>query len=664
MTFKRTLLLSILVIVGAALRLDFLVAHGFVIDSDEAIVGLMAKHILEGKGIPTFYYGQHYMGSFEPLIASLLFWGLGVSSVALKLTPFIFSLLLIILVYFLAELCLPRSQEAAESRIPLVAALFTAIPPSPLVIWSSMARGGFIEIVCIGTISLMLLFSWMRKSHQTPWGVISIAISLGFGWWVNNQIIFFVVPVALGCTTILARGQGGGVKPILSGALFGIFGFVAGGAPFWIYNLQNNFASFGIFSTASLSDFIKHLSGVFSTSLPILLGAKRFWSDTTIYPGALTLVTILYSGFVVAYLWTRMRHLPVVIVLKPDERRQIDLLMIFIATTILIFAATSFGSLVEAPRYLLPLYPAFFVCSAYIIYSCINIRVLSPVLVIGVLIINLLSSYSGGRAVPGEPFVYEGERASRDHSALINWLDERDVAFVRTNYWIGYRLAFEMKEQVRFIMFKAPEQKRILSYEKEGREMPERYTPYILTPSQAKPFNLAKKLGCLSFDTILLSGYTVIYDVLRVHPLLDRASLAKVQKSEITVDATEMKERAILAVDGDEGTRWGSGKPQSPGMEYVIRTKNPLSIALLNISYGPWETDFPRALEVQVKGVDGSTLTLSSEETEALAFVGEESYKFSMCLPSAPVQEIVLRQIGRDSFFDWSIAEIELFASK
>jgi hypothetical protein len=34
------------------------------LNSDEAVVGLMARHILDGKR-PVFYYGQAYMGSLD-----------------------------------------------------------------------------------------------------------------------------------------------------------------------------------------------------------------------------------------------------------------------------------------------------------------------------------------------------------------------------------------------------------------------------------------------------------------------------------------------------------------------------------------------------------------------------------------------------------------------
>jgi hypothetical protein len=45
------------------LRLESL---GF--DSDQAVVGLMAKHLSEGRAFPLFFYGQTYMLGVEALV--------------------------------------------------------------------------------------------------------------------------------------------------------------------------------------------------------------------------------------------------------------------------------------------------------------------------------------------------------------------------------------------------------------------------------------------------------------------------------------------------------------------------------------------------------------------------------------------------------------------
>src|SRR5213082_2341714 len=59
--------------------------EGFDFDSDQAIVGLMAKHLAEGRAFPLFFYGQHYMLAVEPWLAAPIFKVAGASVTTLKL---------------------------------------------------------------------------------------------------------------------------------------------------------------------------------------------------------------------------------------------------------------------------------------------------------------------------------------------------------------------------------------------------------------------------------------------------------------------------------------------------------------------------------------------------------------------------------------------------
>src|SRR3954463_16279062 len=55
-------------------------------DSDQAIVGLMAKHLSEGRTFPLFFYGQHYMLGVQAWIAAPFFW-IGGPTVAMLRMP-------------------------------------------------------------------------------------------------------------------------------------------------------------------------------------------------------------------------------------------------------------------------------------------------------------------------------------------------------------------------------------------------------------------------------------------------------------------------------------------------------------------------------------------------------------------------------------------------
>jgi 4-amino-4-deoxy-L-arabinose transferase-like glycosyltransferase len=186
---KEVLWLALVIGLGLLLRMDFLLASDFRIDSDEAIVGLMAKHILDGRGIPTFYFGQHYMGSLEAILSCISFSLIGVSSAALKLVPLWFSLVLIMVVYYLG-------RELGGVIVGRLASLFMAVAPGTLLVWSAKARGGYIELVVIGALALLLSCRSLRSKRPSFTLTILVALLLGLGWWVNNQIIYFMLHLA------------------------------------------------------------------------------------------------------------------------------------------------------------------------------------------------------------------------------------------------------------------------------------------------------------------------------------------------------------------------------------------------------------------------------------------------------------------------------------
>lgn len=54
-------------------------------DSDQAVTGLMAKHLIEGRAFPVFWYGQAYLLGVEAWLAAPVMWLFGASATALKL---------------------------------------------------------------------------------------------------------------------------------------------------------------------------------------------------------------------------------------------------------------------------------------------------------------------------------------------------------------------------------------------------------------------------------------------------------------------------------------------------------------------------------------------------------------------------------------------------
>ncbi|OVE72037.1 hypothetical protein BVX93_02210 [bacterium B13(2017)] len=100
---KQYLTLSLIILVGFLFRIYFLNLPAYDnVYYDEAIPGLMAIDILEGK-FPIFYWGAPYIGSLESIIASIFFYFFGISTLTLRLSPFLFFIIFAFFLYKIAQ---------------------------------------------------------------------------------------------------------------------------------------------------------------------------------------------------------------------------------------------------------------------------------------------------------------------------------------------------------------------------------------------------------------------------------------------------------------------------------------------------------------------------------------------------------------------------------
>lgn len=648
------LFLLLLIVLAAALRLDLLISNSFVVDSDEAVVGLMANHIAAGKALPVFYYGQHYMGSLEAICVAALFWIFGSSAVALKIVPFFFSLLLILLVYELAK-------NAAGRNAARIAALLCAVPPSALVVWSSMARGGFIEIVVIGAFAFLLLQKWLLRTHLSLGLVAGIGLTLGLGWWVNNQILYFMLPVAFVMfARLVSRNDLHNfqkVSDLFKVTFIGLGSWLIGGAPYWIYNLRNNWASLGMFTPAESGKLPEYLTGLIQTALPIILGGARFWQADDIFPSSKIIVSSLYGLFLALYLILRHRQILSLFRLRVDRENCLEMFFLLLLSCAAIFVTSSFGWLAQAPRYLLPMYVGIFVLSAYVIsYLIERSRLIGGCLLSILLLCNLASSFWGGRSIPGEPIVYNGDRVAKDHTEIINWLKSNNVQWIRTNYWIGYRLAFETNEEVKFIVNQEPAQTRIKDWPELAKHLSVEEVPLVMVPAQARIIRQALGVLNYSFDEKVVSGYHVFFNIKLPHQ-----EVIKIDSSEIMPSSDFNTQMLSKLIDGSTETRWGSAAHQKPGMQLTLTLKSPTVIKAIDYSMGSWPQDYPRGLQIEFEKPSGERITyLDNKGWASIRYLLETESELRFYTKPVEITKVILTQTGSHPIFDWSVAEISL----
>lgn len=664
--------LVLVTFVSAIPRLFLLWITDAGIESDEAIVGLMAKHINAGREWPIFYYGQPYMGSLEAFVAALYFKLFGQSNLSLKLVPFTFSLFLIPAVYLLA-------RQVTDRLGARIATLLVALPPSTLVIWSSKARGGFMELVFLGTLTLLLtsrIFSRRSavKANQRNlsfWYYTGLGALAGLGWWTNNQMIFYLLASSIVAAMFLLQSDGirRGVKILL----VSLSGFALGSAPFWYFNLVSAPRLQTFYRLGETSDFdttLKHLAGFFQQALPILLGARRLWdTQGEVFPGATVLVYLVLAISLLLFPLVRSRSQAFAANSSVDREGSAASwpklqLLVFSLVVPVVFSHSALGWLSQEPRYLLPIYSVVFiftgaVCSWLLGLQSFIPRVFGGFLLVAQLAVNLSSNYLNTLAVPDQPFVHKGERVMENQQPLYQWLLVHGYNHVFTNYWIGYRMAFETDEQITFSVFRGDAVVRIPEYQDIGYGLSEQEVVLVVVPSQMRELvgEFARQGYLYRANRV---GQYVVIDGIR--PAFERGPEIDLKQAKITVPSRGEWIKSLA--DESLGTRWGSGEPQHNGMVVEIRFDKTQVVSGIDLHAGFWPQDSARALRVEGIGTDGAECLLA---TAAPAVPTEWSRgdfgakMVSFYFPPRQVAAIKLIQEGQDSVFDWSIAEINIY---
>src|SRR5689334_518387 len=93
-------------------------------DSDQAIGGLMAMHLAEGRAWPLVHYGQYYMLGVDTWLAAPLFRLFGPSVTMLKLPLVAINIAVVVLLIRLLQ-----RDAGLSPPIALVASLFVVMPP-------------------------------------------------------------------------------------------------------------------------------------------------------------------------------------------------------------------------------------------------------------------------------------------------------------------------------------------------------------------------------------------------------------------------------------------------------------------------------------------------------------------------------------------------------
>jgi 4-amino-4-deoxy-L-arabinose transferase-like glycosyltransferase len=243
------------------------------VDSDQAVLGIMAYHVQQGER-PVFYSGQPYTGSLEAYLATLVFQVFGANDFTLRVPALLFSVACVGAVFWLGAVLYGY-------RIATLAALFVALAPSIMISWSLAAGANYIEIAFCGTVLLLLAVLYPDLRAMPLPVALLMGLIAGLGTWLQPMMGEYLVPVAV---TYLLRlwvarpctdtpGREAGRRTLVAALVAIAAGLAIGMAPLIIYNVRHPLATLVYFIRVSGGGNHLLVAERFVTeSLPILLG--------------------------------------------------------------------------------------------------------------------------------------------------------------------------------------------------------------------------------------------------------------------------------------------------------------------------------------------------------------------------------------------------------
>ncbi len=436
-------------------------------NADEAVVALMARHILQGER-PLFFYGQAYLGSTDAWLIASAFQVLGERVIAIRVMQAVLYLGTILTTYWLG-LKIYQDRWAAAA-----AALLLAIPPVLVTLYSTATLGGYGETLLIG--NLLLLWTLrLREQPRAGFEWLGFGAVAGFGFWSFGLLGVYLLPigVALLVQHPTVRENLRAALSMTQGAkyLAALFGFGLGSSP-WGWATLSGAATVSELGGSAIAgaSLANPLAGVglrlFSLivlGLPVIIGLRPPWAVRWLALPLAPLALILFFG-AIAWAVRRIR--------SHGPTRLLWGVCIIVAAA---FVLTPFGN-DPSGRYFLPLAPLLALFTADLLRRVrTDYPRVAPLLLGGLLLFNLWGTLDAAFTYPPgitTQFYKVAQVDQRDLPAVIDFLQEHGETRGYSNYWVSFPMAFLSGEQ---LIYTAS-----LPYHEDFRYTPRdnRYAPY------------------------------------------------------------------------------------------------------------------------------------------------------------------------------------------
>jgi hypothetical protein len=446
MTRRFWLATAAVLALALLLRSALLAADVFPFNSDEAVVGLMARHILAGQW-PIFFYGQAYLGSLDAALVAVAFRVLGESVLVIRVVQSVLFLATI-----LTTMVLTR-----EMGFPLLvcalAGVLIAVPAVGVTLYTTVSLGGYGEALLLGNLILLSTLRLIR-GQASLWGYALWGALAGFGLWVFGLTLVYTIPAAI--LLILADARRLPRVEVLRRAAVAAAGVVLGAMPMVIWAASHGTRSLfdellgSAIAGASSAELPRavaaHLSNLALFAPTVVLGVRPPWSVAPLGMPLAPIAAVVWVALIVIGLrrksWTEG-----VIAGR-------SLLLGLALTLVAGFVFTPFGA-DPSGRYFLPLAVPLAIFAAVGAQAACDMTGRWWPLALAALLaaFNLWTNVQAAVTPPGFTTQFDSSTVF-DHGwddELVAFLQQRGATSGYTTYWVSYPLAFLSQERLVYL---------------------------------------------------------------------------------------------------------------------------------------------------------------------------------------------------------------------
>lgn len=416
---------------GLGLYLDAVPFNG-----DEAVVALMARHILQGAR-PVFFYGQAYMGSLDAWLVAGAFalWGEQVWAVRAV------QVMLAVLTGWVSAGLVWQIYRSPQMVALTLAWL--AVPPVVGVLYSTVTLGGYGEVALLGALCLWLTVR-LVQGVGGRWQWAALGLAGGVGFWAFPLVGVYLLP----CALMLWR-----VRPARWWALAGAM-FALGSAPWWWFTVQNGLVTVqemtgsaiaGATAPAPAQAVAQHALNFALFAPTVIIGARPPWSAEMLAWPLAPLAGLVYGAAALYQIHLARSRAP-----RPMGHGVLGGLT---WTTALAFVFTPFGA-DPSGRYFLPLLLPVALSVAELARAARARGRWWPALILGVAVtyhlaglVQAVFTYPPGLTTQFYPPARVNMRAL---PALMDFLHAVDETRGYSAYWVSTPLAFRSQETLIF----------------------------------------------------------------------------------------------------------------------------------------------------------------------------------------------------------------------